>query len=98
MHTFRLHFIGTQPRAQEVEHFLGTLEDVKKYSTPPPSLIHYDLEDPHRIARSVDMAERVEPTPAFPIVSILLVYIIHSDTELTFSMVVWPNLGQPILT
>ncbi|THH07808.1 hypothetical protein EW145_g3128 [Phellinidium pouzarii] len=59
---------GVQPRIQEIEHFLGTLPEVKALSAPVPTILnYYDPENPHRILRSTRMFEKIEATPAFPI-------------------------------
>lgn len=59
-----------KPRTQEVEHFLGVLEDVKKLATGPPTLHVYDQKDTRRLVKTIDFVQDFEPTPAFPIVSI----------------------------
>ncbi|THH09639.1 hypothetical protein EW145_g1876 [Phellinidium pouzarii] len=58
---------GVHPRIQEIEHFLGTLSEVKALSTPSPIRRIYNSENPYQLLRSVPMAEKIEASPAFPI-------------------------------
>lgn len=58
-----------QPRTQEVEHFLGVLDEVKELAKGPPILHIYDQHDPKRIVKSIDFIQDYEPSPPFPIAS-----------------------------
>ncbi|KAI5119305.1 hypothetical protein M0805_008220 [Coniferiporia weirii] len=58
---------GLYHRMQEIEHFLGTYPDVLAQSTPAIILHYYDPENPHRLLKSVPMAEPMEAQPGFPI-------------------------------
>lgn len=58
-----------QPRTQEVEHFLGVLDEVKELAKGPPILHIYDQHDPKRIVKSIDFIQDYEPSPPFLIAS-----------------------------
>ncbi|KAI5117288.1 hypothetical protein M0805_009184 [Coniferiporia weirii] len=58
---------GVLPRIQEIEHFLGTLPDVKALSSPAPILHYYDPKDPRLLSRSTPMTEHIKAEPGFPI-------------------------------
>ncbi|KAI5120175.1 hypothetical protein M0805_008441 [Coniferiporia weirii] len=58
---------GIYPRVQEIEHFLGTLPDVKTLSSPAPILHYYDPKNPRLLLRSTPMIEHIEAEPGFPI-------------------------------
>ena len=50
---------------------------------------NFDPKDPHRIVKSFDIAAKVPPTPAFPIVSVL-----SFDPQHNLSYFDRPNIGQ----
>lgn len=58
-----------KPRTQEIEYFLGALDDVKTHAFESPTRYKYDPSDPHKIVGAMKMAQEVAPTPAFPLVS-----------------------------
>lgn len=58
-----------QPRTLEAERYLGILPDIEKVAISGWDVRVYDDKDPYRVARTRLMAESVEPTVAFPIVS-----------------------------
>ncbi|KAI5117949.1 hypothetical protein M0805_004714 [Coniferiporia weirii] len=64
---------GIQPRIAEIEYILGTLSDVKAMGKDHPLVRYYDPVDPHKVVRSMHMAEAALETPAFPISKPLLV-------------------------
>ncbi|KAL5488260.1 hypothetical protein ACEPAI_6368 [Sanghuangporus weigelae] len=74
---------GIQPRIQEIEYFLGVLNDVQAVGMPTPMILIYDLEDPYKVKRETRILEHVDPTPQFPISSGLMHSIIELGTELS---------------
>ncbi|KAL5527177.1 hypothetical protein ACEPAG_5968 [Sanghuangporus baumii] len=64
---------GVQPRIQEIEYFLGVLNDVQAVGTPDPMMLIYDPEDPYKVKHETMFLEHVDPTPQFPITSGLMV-------------------------
>ena len=63
-----------QPRTQEIEYFLGILDDVKKYSFETVTIHFYDRAEPHKKITSQRMSEVIDPTPVFPFVSLAYLY------------------------
>ena len=61
-----------KPRTLEIEHFLGIDGDVLQDSVAVPTIYVYDPNNPYRVARSMPIADHLEPTPAFPTVSFYL--------------------------
>ena len=68
----------SKPRTLEIEYFLGACADIQNAGLPPPVMNNFDPKDPHRIVKSFDIAAKVPPTPAFPIVSALSFYFKHN--------------------
>ena len=62
------HKIIMQPRTLEIEHFLGVKDQVVNAGAPWPVMHFYDPSDSRKVLRSMAMLEKVDPTPAFPIV------------------------------
>ena len=73
--------VAFQPRTLEIEHFLGVKADIVKISSSKPIVHFFDEADPRVWVRSIDMVEQVDPTPAFPIVSIFESFALCTSTD-----------------
>ena len=79
--------VAFQPRTLEIEHFLGVKADIVKISSSKPIVHFFDEADPRVWVRSIDMVEQVDPTPAFPIVSIFE----------SFCNILWFQNNRPVV-
>ena len=68
-----------QPRTQEIESFLGILDDVKKHSFKMQNVHFYDTAEPYQKLKSQRVIEEVQPTPEFPYVSCKHSVVAHSE-------------------
>ena len=62
-------YLDLQPRTIEVERLLGVDKDVLENGIAWSIIKLYDTADPYRVVKSWPIAEQVDPTPSFPIVS-----------------------------
>ncbi|KAL5507680.1 hypothetical protein ACEPAH_5298 [Sanghuangporus vaninii] len=64
---------GVMPRTLEIEHFLGVCADVQRVGHRAPIVNFFDPADPYRIKKSIEMIQKVAPTPAYPITEPVLI-------------------------
>lgn len=69
---------------EELEYFLGVLDDVKKYAFEVPNGHKYDSLDSYKLVGTMKMVQDFEPTPAYPFVRWILPSIRFESEHISF--------------